>query len=399
MKNQFFNRFKNVIKLNIKGKNIERFIRRLISHNIEILDMSYPNRNEVNIKVYAKEYEKITELKSIYEVSLLDTYGMIKIKKVINMNRVLFLFIVVGICFLYFLSHIIFTIEIVHTDKDLRTLLQKELEQHGIKEGSFKKNFHELETIKNDIIERHKDTIEWLEIENVGTKYIIRVEERKLPDTNTESGNQNVIAEKSAIIKEVHATSGEIIRNVNDYVSAGDVVISGEIKLNDEVKSYTRAEGTVYGEVWYRSTIEFPYVYHERKINGKTKDVYTIRFLNFRFELFNFSPYKNKNIEEKVIWKHRFLPFSLVKETQQEVEVVENIYTEEQAIAAAEELGIEKMKSKLGDKERILDSKNLKVEIKESKIEVDMFFTVFEDITAYQKIEEPLKEEQDEEGE
>ena len=81
------------------------------------------------------------------------------------------------------------------------------------------------------------------------------------------------------------------------------------------------------------------------------------------------------------------------------MEVVENIYTEEQAIAAAEELGIEKMKSKLGDKERILDSKNLKVEIKESKIEVDMFFTVFEDITAYQKIEEPLKEEQDEEGE
>ena len=52
----------------------------------------------------------------------------------------------------YFVSNIIYDIEIVHTNKELRTLLYKELEEQGIKKGSVKKNFSELEKIKEQII-------------------------------------------------------------------------------------------------------------------------------------------------------------------------------------------------------------------------------------------------------
>lgn len=392
MKNYFFERFKNVVLLEIKGKNLERFIHRLASQNIEILDLRYPKVNTVQIKVYSKDLDKIEEIKTIYEISVLDTFGMIKIKKKFNKSRVFFFVLILGICFLYFLSHIIFDIEVVHTDKNLRNLLLKELDNYGVSKRSFKKSFHQLEQIKKEILERHKDTIEWLEIENVGTKYIVRVEERKINQEITETEPRHVVAKKSAILKKIVADSGEVIKNINDYVQEGDIVISGEIKLNEEIKNITRASGKIYGEVWYQTKVEFPYFYKESFRTGKKKTVYTIKFLNFRFELFNFQPYQKKEITETTIWKHFLLPFSFVKEVQEEKRVTENIYTEEEAIEKAEELGRKKMEEQLKEGEEILVEKNLKVEIKESKIEVDLFFTVLEDITSYRKIEEPKGE-------
>ena len=54
----FLDKFKSRIKLNIKGKNIERFIKRLIFNKIEMLKISYPSRNEVNIIVYKTDFDK-----------------------------------------------------------------------------------------------------------------------------------------------------------------------------------------------------------------------------------------------------------------------------------------------------------------------------------------------------
>ena len=76
-----------------------------------------------------------------------------------------------------------------------------------------------------------------MEIEAVGTKYVIRVEMRELPEEKKTNGIRHIVAKKDAIIREVVASKGEIVRRNNDYVKAGDVVISGEIKLNDEVKN------------------------------------------------------------------------------------------------------------------------------------------------------------------
>jgi len=46
------------------------------------------------------------------------------------------------------------------------------------------------------------------------------------------------------------------------------------------------------------------------------------------------------------------------------------------------------MESKLNGKEYIIRSKNLKSVLKDSKIELEMFFAVYEDITAYMEIGE-----------
>ena len=110
--------------------------------------------------------------------------------------------------------------------------------------------------------------------------------------------------------------------------------------------------------------------------------------MNKRFELFNFNKFENKEIDEKNIVKHSFLPIKLSLETQREVKKTDKIYTIDEAIEMAKNKSISSMESKLNDKEYIISSKNLKVEIKESKIVLEMFFSVYEDITDYRIIED-----------
>lgn len=49
------------------------------------------------------------------------------------------------------------------------------------------------------------------------------------------------------------------------------------------------------------------------------------------------------------------------------------------------------MESQLTDKEEIISQKNLKVEVKDSRIVLEIFFTVLEDITSYQNITEEIE--------
>lgn len=393
MQDSILNRFQNVLKVKLEGRNLERFIHRMIKNQIEIIEIKYKNYKEAYVKIFAKDYQRLEEIKTIYNISIVDSYGLIKIKKRVKYNMFLISSIVIGFVALILLTNMIFSIDIIHNNKDVRKLLLNELSSYNIKPGTFRKSYKTLDKIKKKILSDYKDKIEWLEIERVGTKYIVRLELRELKLEPKVGEKRNVVAKKSAIIKKVEAKSGEIVKNVNEYVQKGDVVITGEIKLNDEVKSTISAEGKVYGEVWYNVKTEFPLFYSEKKITNLTNNVYTIKILNKTIELFNFNHYKNKKIDEKILFSSFYFPFQITKQKQTKIIKTENIYTEEEAINEASNFALEKMKSQLNDNEYVIEQKNLKVLLKDSKIILDTFFTVYEDITDYAKIEEQPKEE------
>lgn len=377
----FFNGFKNILKISVSGKNIDRFIRKLVNKKITLLDIKYIKHDEVVLKIYAKDLTKIEEIKTIYNINIVDEYGIIKIKKIFRYYKLLLINLVIGFFILLFLMNIITKVEVIHSDTSIRELLLAEVKEAGIDKLHLKKNYSEIEKIKNKILEKHKDKIEWLEIENVGTTYRIRVEERKINSKVPKSKNVNIVAKKPAIIKRIDAVKGVVTKEINSYVNKGDIVISGEIYLNEELKNVVEAKGKVYGEVWYKTQVEFPYLYYDINYTGKKKTVYSIKFLNWSFDLFNFHPFKDSKKKEEVIIKHPFLPFRLVKEEQMEVIKKDQVYTIEEAKSEAKKLAIKKMEDKLGVNEYIIDVKDLKMATKNSKIRLDLFFTICEDIT------------------
>src|SRR5699024_3142798 len=97
-----------------------------------------------------------------------------------------------------------------------------------------------------------------------------------------------------------------------------------------------------------------------------------------------------------VIFSHPFLPISLVKEEQKEVIRKDVVYTEEEALNEAIKMARKKIENGLDKKEYIISQKNLKVDMRNSKIVVDVFFSVYENITGYRDIPEeeaPIQEE------
>ena len=386
MKNKIIYQLKSKIKLSITGKNINRFIMRLHNNKIEILKCNHINKEKINIIIYEKDYKKLEEIKTIYNIEKINTYGIIKIKKKLNINKYLIISIMLGIIILKTLSSIIFDIEIVYNDKETRDFLRQELKNYGIKEKTFKKNYHQIEKIKEDLINKYKDKIEWVEIETKGTKYIVRLEKRIIKEKEEETKNRNIISKKDAIIKEIKAEHGQIIKEINSYVKKGDTIISGNIMDNEVIKNTVPAEGVVYGEVWYEINITYPFVYQETKKLENTKEVYVIKFLNKNIELFNKNKFKTKKIKEKNIISNNLLPISIVKQNQTETEEIQELLTIDEAIKKASDKGIEKIKSNLKEHEFIINYKILNTNIKENELELSMFFSVYENITEYQEI-------------
>lgn len=388
MKNSFLLRFKSKLTLEIKGKNIERFIHKLVSNKIELLNIKNIKKDVIQITIYKYDYIKIMNLKSIYEINVVGASGLIKIKKLISINKILIISIIFGLALLIFLTNIIFKIEVIHSSSEVRDFLTNELKNYGLDKYTIKKSFKDLQKIKNDIIDKYPDKIEWLEIETVGTKYIIKVELRELEQIKEETKNRNVVAKKDALIKLVTAKKGQIIKNKNSYVKKGDVIISGDISLNDEKKGTISADGTVYGEVWYTVTVDYPYYYYEELFTGKNKNIISLKFLNKSINIP--SSFNNKKTTEKTIVENKLLPLKLVLEHQEEVKVVEQVLTEEQAINKAVEKAIDQMNLELDKDEYIIKNKILKADIKEKTVSVDVFFAVYENITDYSEIiEEP----------
>ena len=392
MKNQILFMLKSKVTINVKGKNIERFIHRLINNKIELISIDYISYNEVNIKIYKEDYDKIEEIKSIYEVNIINYNGIIKIKKDISFNKYIIFFIMIGLAIIIFLSKLIFSIEVVTNDNDMKEKILEELNNNGVSLYHFKKSYNKLQNIKEKILEKYNNEIEWIEIENIGTKYIVRYEPRIIKEKEEETKFRHIVAKKDAIIYDVDASVGQIVRIKNDYVKKGDIIVSGYIDLNGSVKKTVSSIGKVYGEVWYTVTVSYPFKYKEKKETGRKKNVYTIKILNKTIELFNFNKYKNKIVNDKIILKNTILPFSFNKETQKEVEVINENNTEKEAIEKAIELGKKKINKKLKEDEFIIDYKIIGKSKNSDTVTLKLFFTICEDITDYQEIEEYREE-------
>ena len=185
---------KSKVSLTIEGKNINRFIKRLTTKKIEILSLKYKDENHVTILVYKKDLETIFKIKSIYQITENGVYGLLKIKQNLKLNTHLIIIITISFLIFLFFTHVIFDIEVIHSSKEIRTLLQDELAQYGIKKYSISKSFNELEKIKEKILNKYPNKLEWLENEKEGTKYVVRVEERKITKNNDNNTPRNIIA-------------------------------------------------------------------------------------------------------------------------------------------------------------------------------------------------------------
>ena len=234
--------------------------------------------------------------------------------------------------------------------------------------------------------------MEWIEIEEDGTKYIVKLVERKKEVKENEYTYQSIIASKNATITSIKAYSGEKVKTVNQYVQKGETIISGVMQKPDGTNIFEKAKGRVYGEVWYKVNLEYPLYYQEEKVTGKNKTIITINFLDKQIPLFPYKKYKQLKHNSSKILESKLLPISLTKENLYEVIVKEEIYTEEKAVSIAKKLAEKKLKEKNNKIIEINDIQILEKVNLGSKIKLNLFISVNEDITEIIEVKEEMLE-------
>lgn len=387
MKAKILKIFSSNIKIKVTGKNINNFLKRLIYNNINIIKVVNISYKEADLIINYQDLEKINKYKTIYNIEVIEYQGKLKLLKLIKKNIFIISFLILGLIIIYILSNVIFSVEVIHSNSSIVKLLEKELNYYGIKKYSFVKSYNEIEKIENKILKDNKDNLEWLEIIREGTKYIVRVEERIINKDNQDTAIYNITASKNAIIKVIEATKGEKQKEVNNYVTKGEVIISPYITMPNNEKVLSSAKGSVLGEVWYTINIEYPYSYNEISYTGKSKKVWTFTFLNKRISLFDFKKYKSFNKDTKVIFKDNISSLSLNKEYQYETKVINDILTYDEVKEKAINLAKKKLKDKYSSIEDITKVITINEEDLGEKLSLTLFITCTEDITSYSRLD------------
>ena len=366
----------NYLYIKISDKNINKTILKIRNNNINILKIKYLSNNEVLLLINKNDYKKINKIRNIKQ-KIVSEKGLNKYKTIINYYKIPIFIFLISVLMLYILTNIIFEIDIELDNKSLKNKLYKELKNYNIKKYSYRKNYNDIQKIKKDILYNHKDDIEWLEIKQSGYKYIINVVERKKNKNIISNDSTNIIASRSGIIKRIINESGETIIDENNYVNKGDIIISGSIKLNDKIKSTIKSKGKVYAETWYNVKISYPLYYKEKVYLKDYKYTPFIKINNKYYNLFN---YKN-NINIPIIsYKNKLIPFEIGICKLRKIKIINKKYSIYQAKKKAIKISKEKVLQRLDKDSFIINEKTLKFYSNSSKIDMEVFFSVYENI-------------------
>lgn len=375
----------NRIKISIIGKNPDYFLKELIKKRINIYDIEKSDKN-LKIIIEYGDYKELLKIKTTYKMKVIRRYGINKYLNNIKKYYMVIIMFILGIIINILLSHLILKIEVVHPNKNIRKLVIKDLNKLGLKKYKWKISYDEKEKIKDKLLNIEKDNIEWLEIEEHGTKYIIKVEERKKNKKEELCPQRHIIAKKNAMITRIEAISGEVVKKKNDYVSKGETVISGLIHNKETIVTKRCSEGKIYGEVWYTVKVSIPKTIVKEKLI-KNYD-YGISIKIFKKNIILFNKLRNYEKTEYNLIKNNVVPINLSFVKFQEKKEYKEIITDETSDKKAIKIASTEMLKKLKNDEHIISKKVLKKKEFNSKIYIEVFFKVEENITGFQNIEE-----------
>jgi len=364
---------KHTVLVSVKSKNKNKLLLRIYSNGINIKRLKY-TKDGLEFETSLENYYKLKKYMVSYKFKLKNNTGIYLLFSRIKEKKIFLLNLLLAISLIFIFSNTIVSVKVVHSKKYIREIVEKSLEEYGVTRLSWKKSYKELKNIKEKILEDYPKNLEWLEIEKIGMTYEVRVEERIITEIESDKTACNIVASKGGVITKINFDKGQEVKQVGDYVGEGDILISGDIKFNEESKNTVCATGDVYAEVWYTTEVKLPLNYVKEKNTGKKR---------YNFSVNDTKIFKNRlkkyKTDKKKIFSIFGYDFYLL--TEKEVILKSYKYNEKEALKKALELSNQKIMLKLDKNERIINQKVLKNSINNSTMYVEVFTSVEENIS------------------
>lgn len=375
------NYLKHYVLIEISLRDNVSMLKILHQLNVNIYDIAYYSQKVV-LKV---EYQDLNLIGKYYKYKIKKHFNIFNYKQILKTNFFILLFLTLFILITYCLSNIIVSVQVIHTKPEIRELVFNELKKNNLKKFTIKKDFNDISIIKDKILSANPDTIEWLEIERVGMKYIVKVEERIINKKESNKNKCNIIAKKEGVVKKIVAKKGEILVEENQYVKKDDILISNEIKFNEEVKNNVCAEGSVYANTWYSMNIKINKEYIKYDETGK--DRFNLKFKTPRNEYVVFKDRLNdyKREEHKVL---SIASYELIFIEDKEVTKTTKEYTDEEIETIINQEIEDKLHNLLDNDYEVISKNILKKSENNSIMDIDVFIVVLENIATKVEIME-----------
>ena len=377
------------LRINIEGYYIERFINICRKENMPVWNIKKEKDIRLAFNIKIKDFKKICKIAKTTKCKL-------KIKKkkgfpfILNRykkRKIFAIFLILVIILIGMSSNYVWNIEVIEENGNNLENIMQNLNQSGLAVGKRKSEINTKEVINKVRLERND--IAWMGIELKGTNAIVKVvKSDEKPDIIDENEYCSIVADKAGIITKISAQDGTANVKVGDTINEGETLINGWVEGKYTGIRYVHAKGEIQAKVWHTKHKVIEYNTTEKR--GNQEEKYAIKFNNFKINLgkgvSKFEIYDTIETENKFkIFSDFYLPISIVKTTNKEIENVQKKYNKEEA----KMLGIKELEEELNNeienKDNIVN-KNINTYENENGLDVYVTYEVLENIGTNEKI-------------
>jgi similar to stage IV sporulation protein len=370
---------------------IEKFINLAYNNGIKLWDINRKDLITVQFKISSDDFKKIKKVAKITnsKIKIVQKKGLgFYVYKVLK-RKLFILGIIVFIFILYYLSNLIWIIDIRGNKNISNDEIVKALYKNGIKIGVMK-NKLDLKHIENNIVNEIKQ-ISLISLSIDGVKLNVEVVERTLPPEIVDIESPvDIIAKKDGIVTKIFCYRGTPLIKPGEYVKKGQILITGDIfrtNRNDNSKEYVKtihSIGSVYAKVWYEIFEEQELIYNNSERTGNyIKNEYMI--INGKKIYINKNDAKFENYDKienrtKINLLGYNIPIEKVEEKIYELKVTKVNYSIDEAIEIAKNKAEQEIKKQIPKDATILDKKYDKI-IEKNKVKVRLLIITEENIS------------------
>lgn len=298
----------NRVKLQISGPECVRLLNMAAYHRIE---WHHVCRGEdwICAEVSLKHVRKILELRKKVNavVRITEKSGMYFLWKRLRRRWFAAAAGVLSFGSLYVMSLFVWDISFEGNRRYTDSYLMYFVQQEGIYPGMRIRDVS-CEELENRIRNAFDD-ITWVNVHIEGTGLVVEVEENQTTGLRFETGVPcNLTAGKNGTISRIVTRQGRPQVNIGDTVTVGDVLITGEIPVEDDAGTVIAAQLTeAAGEVWIRyADIWEKRIPRRQEISAYQKEITSAGIILFghRFCLPGFSAQEGSQLQvEQYQWK------------------------------------------------------------------------------------------------
>ncbi|NNV05438.1 sporulation protein YqfD [Geobacillus sp. C56-T2] len=391
MKNEWVDTLAGSVRVKVRGKGIERLINACVRQGMAVWNVKKHSADTVTFFIRLSDVKQLRHIarKSGCKLSFVGRTGLPFFWRRVWRNSGFWLGLLVFLAGVFLLSNVVWNIDIEGATPETEHQIVRELKRMGVERGAFQFLLDDPETLQKKLTERIRD-ITWVGVEWKGTSLHFQVVEKEIPEPKQPLPPRHLVAKKEAVVADLFVEEGQPLVSVNDYVQKGQLLVSGIIGAEGRTK-FVPANGKVFGETWYKSTVVLPLETTFHVLTGKAMARHYIGIGRLSIPVWGWEkpPFSHMVVEREKrpfrFWKWD-LPFYYERVIIREAEAVKRSYTWEEAFAEARRIARRELRAKLPEEAAIRGEKVLHQEKENGKVRVELHYEVIENIAVPQPI-------------